>query len=114
MEVDATTHEAKRRCTATTSVATAATSDAEAKAARCADTANKRKEQSRDKGAESDGEVRNPRDTRAQEHCQRHAKHRRESGDGAAPPGFFWLFANGELVGDKPCAIARSILVGEW
>ena len=34
--------------------------------------------------------------------------------DGAAPPGFFWLFANGELVGDKPCAIARSILVGEW
>ena len=35
--------------------------------------------------------------------------------DGAAPPGFFWLFANGELVGDKPCAIARRcILVGEW
>ena len=34
--------------------------------------------------------------------------------DGAAPPGFFWLSAIGELVGDKPCAIARSILVGEW
>ena len=26
----------------------------------------------------------------------------------------FGVFANGELVGDKPCAIARSILVGEW
>ena len=34
--------------------------------------------------------------------------------DGAAPPGFSWLSAIGELVGDKPCAIARSILVGEW
>ena len=33
---------------------------------------------------------------------------------GRRQPGFSWLSANGELVGDKPCAIARSILVGEW
>ena len=37
--------------------------------------------------------------------------------DGAPPPGIFRLFAIGELVGYKPCAILvdpRSILVGEW
>ena len=79
-------HEAKRRCTATTSVATVATSDAEAKAARRADTANKQKEQSRDEGAESDGEARNTRDTRVQEHCQRHAKHRRKSEEASGTP----------------------------
>ena len=61
-------HEAKRRCTVTASMATAATSDAEAKAAQRAGTANKREAQSRDEGTESDSEARNPRGTRVQEH----------------------------------------------
>ena len=62
-------HEAKRRCTVSTaSMATAATSDAEAKAAQRAGTANKREAQSRDEGTESDSEARNPRGTRVQEH----------------------------------------------
>jgi hypothetical protein len=34
--------------------------------------------------------------------------------DGAPPPGIFWLFAVGELVCDKPCAILAASLVGEW
>ena len=54
-----------------------------------------------------------PRRTRRAHSLRLPAPHNRYR-DGAAPPGFFWLFANGELVGDKPCAIARSILVGEW
>ena len=28
--------------------------------------------------------------------------------DGAPPPGFFWLFAIGELVSNKPCAILAA------
>ena len=79
-------HEAKRRCAATKSDTTAATSDAEAKAAQRADATNKRKERSRDEGAESDGGARNTRDTRAQEHCQRHAKHRRKSEEASGRP----------------------------
>ena len=47
---------------------------------------HKRKEQSRDEGDESDGGARNPRDTHAQEHCQRHAKHRRKSEEESGKP----------------------------
>ena len=35
--------------------------------------------------------------------------------DGAPLPGFFWLFAIGELVSNKPCVIlAASWWQGEW
>ena len=80
-------HDAKRRCAATTSATTAETSDAAATAARRADATNKRKERSRDEGgAARDGGARNTRDTRAQEHCQRHAKHRRKSEEASGRP----------------------------
>ena len=32
---------------------------------------------------------------------------------GRRPPGFFWLFAIGELVSNKPCA-SIAAMVGEW
>ena len=34
--------------------------------------------------------------------------------DGVPPPGIFWLFAIGELVGDKHCAIRTSIFALQW
>jgi hypothetical protein len=79
-------HEAKRRCAATTSATTAATSDAEATATRRAAATNKRKERNRDESAENDGGARNTRDTRVQEHCQHHAKHRRKSEEASGRP----------------------------
>jgi len=34
--------------------------------------------------------------------------------DGVPPPGIFWLFAIGELVGDKHCAIRTSTFALQW
>ena len=42
--------------------------------------------------------------------CAPHNRYR----DGAPPPGIFWLFAIGELVGDKHCAIRTSIFALQW